>query len=72
MLKASQKRMNREALSEAETSRTPALNLGLLAITPTGRPMILMKATTIFFAQSSWASNISPPSATAAITFFMS
>src|SRR5450759_1241417 len=72
MLKASQNRMNRAALSEAFTSRTPAPKRGLLAITPTGLPMIRMKATTIFLAQYSWGSNISWLSATAAMTFFIS
>ena len=72
MLKASQNRMNRAALSEAFTSRTPAKNRGLLAMTPTGLPMIRMKATTMFLAQNSWGSKISPLSATDAMTFFMS
>src|SRR5512147_1049714 len=38
MLKQSQKRMKRAALSEALISSTPASTAGWLATTPTGRP----------------------------------
>ena len=45
---------------------------GIVGDDADGLPMIRMKATTMFFAQSSWGSKISPLSATAMIIFFMS
>ena len=50
MLKALQNRMNRAALSEALMSRTPDSTIGWLAMTPTVRPRMRAKPTTMFIA----------------------
>ena len=51
ILKASQNRMKRVALSAASTSRQPASTLGWLAMMPMGRPLRRAKAVIIFWAK---------------------
>lgn len=51
MLKQSQKRMKRAALSEASMSSTPAKKAGLFATMPTGRPPSRANPITTFLAK---------------------
>ena len=72
MLKASQKRMKRVALSEALMSRQPAMTCGWLAMMPTVRPLSRAKQTMMLGAKNSWGSKYVPLSTMALITAFMS
>ena len=72
MLKLSQVRMNRDALSAALMSRQPAMALGWLAMTPTDLPFRRMKAVMIFRAKYCWYSITSPLSARVRMTAIMS
>ena len=72
MLKASQKRMKRAALSEASTSRLPARNMGWLATNPTGLPSSRPNPVTRLRANRRLSSRNSPPSTTNWITLTMS
>ena len=72
MLKLSQVRMNREALSAALMSRHPAMALGWLAMTPTDLPLRRIKAVMIFLAKYCWYSITSPLSAKVRMISIMS
>jgi hypothetical protein len=72
MWKASQRVMNRAALSAASTSSAPPSAMGWLATTPTGRPPSRASAVTRFRAQAGLISKKWPWSTTAAMTFFTS
>ncbi len=72
MLKASQKRTNREAFSPASMFRVPAMALGWLATMPTERPSTRAKPMTMLGANSGWISRNSPPSTMPSITDFTS
>ena len=60
MLKALQKRMNLQALSEESMSSTPDMTLGWLAMNPTVRPIMRPKPTTSERAKPAWTSRKSP------------
>ena len=72
MLKASQKRTKRAALTEALMSSAPAITFGWLATTPTGCPSRRAKPTTMFIAKYCWTSKKSPLSTTIRTTSLMS
>jgi hypothetical protein len=55
ILKASQNLINREALSQALMSNTPAIDFGWLAIIPTDHPFSLEKQVIILVAN--WGNN---------------
>ena len=72
MPNASQVRTKRAAFSLASMSSVPATCSGLLATTPTLRPSMRPKPTTMFCAHSSCTSTKSPSSSTASMTVCMS
>jgi len=72
MLKALQSQMNRAALSEESTKRTPPLTLGWLATMPTARPPSRARPTMTSGAKSRFSSNHEPASITRSITSYMS
>src|SRR5205809_928067 len=72
MLKASQKRTNRAAFTDASMSSTPARIIGCCATTPTDLPSSRANAQMMFCAQPSWTSSTSSSSTTLRMTSFMS
>ena len=71
-MKASQKRIKRELLSEESTVREPPRNMGWLAMIPTDMPPMRAKPVTMFLANSALASMKSPSSTSFLMTLRMS
>ena len=72
MLKASQRLMNRAALSAESLSRIPASCLGWLATIPTGRPPNRAKQVISVLANFGLMSKYSPSSTISLMTSYMS
>ena len=70
--KASHSCMKRAALSAASLSIAPARCIGLLAITPSGRPSMRASAVTIALPNSSRRKVTEPPSASTSTTSWTS